>query len=89
MPGWMLSVQGFFLEELSTIQFFFNVHLLHFASVLLKRDLHEQKSRGFGFITFENPADAEEAVKQLDRTVSNQYKFHTPQFLMKWHMQTV
>ena len=41
-----------------------------FISVLLKRDQQSNQSRGFGFITFENPADADEAVKQLDKTVS-------------------
>jgi len=44
--------------------------LFHF-SVLLKRDQQTNKSRGFGFITYENPADAKEAVKELDKQVDN------------------
>ncbi|WAR27802.1 RBMX-like protein [Mya arenaria] len=37
------------------------------TEVLLKRDQQTNKSRGFGFITYENPSDADEAVKVLDK----------------------
>lgn len=37
------------------------------TEVLLKREQQSGKSRGFGFITYENPSDADEAVKQLDK----------------------
>jgi len=45
-----------------------------FFAVLLKRDQQTNKSRGFGFITFENPSDADEAVKQLDKKVCFYWK---------------
>lgn len=33
------------------------------------RDKVRQVSRGFGFVTYENPIDAEEAVKHMDSKV--------------------
>lgn len=33
------------------------------------RDKVRQVSRGFGFVTYENPIDAEEAVKHMDAKV--------------------
>lgn len=37
------------------------------TEVLLKRDQQTGRSRGFGFITYENPSDADDAVKSLDK----------------------
>ena len=37
---------------------------------MIIRDKVTQTSRGFGFITFENPTDAEEAIKAMNSKVS-------------------
>ena len=40
------------------------------VSVLVIRDKITSKSRGYGFVTFENPLDAEDAAKGMEGTVS-------------------
>ena len=38
-------------------------------AAMVIRDKVRQVSRGFGFVTYENPMDAEEAVKHMDGKV--------------------
>lgn len=38
-------------------------------SVIVKRDKNTQQTRGYAFITFENPYDAEDAIKDMDKKV--------------------
>ena len=42
-------------------------HLVH--PVLLMKDRETQKSKGYGFVTFENPEDAKDAEKDLNGKV--------------------
>ena len=48
----------------------FNNSFLLFVTVLLMRDKESNLSRGFGFITYETPADAKDAVGRMNETVS-------------------
>lgn len=41
-----------------------------FFTVIVKRDKNTQQTRGYAFITFENPYDAEDAIKEMDKKVS-------------------
>lgn len=41
--------------------------------VLLIREKDTNQSRGYGFVTFENPIDSEDAVKALDNKVRKYY----------------
>ncbi|MXR00164.1 hypothetical protein E5288_WYG021417 [Bos mutus] len=38
----------------------------HIVEVLLIKDRNTNKSRGFAFITFESPADAKDAAKEMN-----------------------
>ena len=49
-----------------------NYQCPHFA-VEIKRHRDTGESKGFAFLTFEDPADKEDAVKGMDGKVSIQY----------------
>uniref|UniRef100_A0A8C9SZ79 RNA binding motif protein X-linked n=1 Tax=Scleropages formosus TaxID=113540 RepID=A0A8C9SZ79_SCLFO len=41
------------------------------VEVLLMKDRETNKSRGFAFVTFENPADAKDAAREMNGKVAN------------------
>lgn len=47
-------------------------HCLFFVAVLLMKDRETNKSRGFAFVTFESPADAKDAAREMNGKVSTQ-----------------
>ena len=42
---------------------------LHFVSALLIKDKQTGQPKGFGFVTYENPADAEDAIAAMNGKV--------------------
>ncbi|CAC5405398.1 RBMX [Mytilus coruscus] len=49
------------------------------TEVILIREKDTSQSRGYGFVTFENPLDAEDAVKDLDKKEVNGKVIHVEQ----------
>lgn len=67
---------------LACINYCFNNKLcsyLVFAySVLLMKDRDTNKSRGFAFVTFENPADAKDAAREMNGKVIYIFSYYFP-----------
>lgn len=53
--------------------FVYNCKCRHFSTlpVILMKDRETNKSRGFAFVTFENPSDAKDAAREMNGKVEH------------------
>lgn len=73
-----LQIQGlqFFWQFYQKFDKIYLLNKISFCIVVtIIKDKISNSSRGFGFITFESPDDADDAVKGMDRTVSEKNNF--------------
>ena len=53
-----------------TVRCTYNEQIAILISVLLMKDRETNKSRGFAFVTFESPADAKDAAREMNGKVT-------------------
>lgn len=57
--------------------------------MVVVKDRETKRSRGFGFVTFENPEDAKDAMQALNGKVSYRIKYLQSSKCSKWKLNAI